>query len=285
MTIQGSSQTVTGGQTMSQVSSIVEKEVASPGPAADHKDGLKDVKDVETIVLADIELRDARFQYRIVTRTSDIIKSLENEGQLAPVILWGKKAPYLIIDGFRRLTAMSEMKWLDVKAIVRRTISEEDAYRISFIENVKRKSFSPMDMANAVWKSQARGKSVDDLEEEFQLSKRQIERYAELLKFAAKIKTALQENQIGMGHAKVFDDFKIDDPSPYFDRIKSGMSAQALRLFLRKENGPPKKTRKYLKKEKDGFRVYPMRFRRDADAKDRAAIVKALKEALELAGA
>ncbi|MCD4654610.1 ParB N-terminal domain-containing protein [bacterium] len=64
------------------------------------------------------------------------------------MILWGKKPPFKIIDGFRRIKAIRKIEWDKVRAIIKKDISEDDAYRLSFVENVKRKNFTPIDMAN-----------------------------------------------------------------------------------------------------------------------------------------
>jgi hypothetical protein len=67
------------------------------------------------------------------------------------------------------------------------------------------------------------------------------------------------------------------------DQIRDVRTGAPIDIEERKKSAP-KKSRKYLKKEKDGFRVFSMRFKKDGDAEERATIVKALKDALELTG-
>lgn len=231
-----------------------------PKPAIEFKDGLNEINNIETVPISDIDLGDRRFQYRITEKTTDLVPSLITEGQLVPVILWGKEAPYKILDGFRRTTAIKSIGWISVKAIVHRRISEDDAYRMSFVENFKRKSFSPIDIAHAIWKAQARGKSNDELKVEFHLSLRQLFRFKAMIEFSDGIKEALSDGRITMAHAQVLHFFKVKDLAPWIEKIKGGLPAKAMKKQLARESGPKTKPRKYFKKEKDGFRLYPIRF-------------------------
>jgi ParB/RepB/Spo0J family partition protein len=138
-----------------------------------------------------------------------------NEGQLVPVILWGKSAPYKIIDGYRRIAAISQLEWPSVRAIVRDDIDEEGAYRLSFIENVKRKNFSPLDLANAIWKMQTKGKSKEQLKGELNLSESQVNRYKALLDFFGPIKAALDYDKLTMALAMRTSQPRPTRPGPF----------------------------------------------------------------------
>ncbi len=248
------------------------------------KDSLSDVTEIETVELKDIDLEDRSFQYRLRERLNDIKPSLETEGQLVPVTLWGESPPYKIIDGYRRISAVKEIGWSSVKAMVKKDITEDDAYRLSFVENVKRKSFSPMEMANAVWKAKERGKTNEELESEFGLSKRQIQRYKSMMEFSKSIKDALSDEKISMAHAFVLHTMSIEDIDPWIERVKKDdLSAQALKRAVTKELGPKSKPRKFIQKKKDGFRLYPIRLSENTSDKDREKIIKVLEDALAIA--
>jgi len=251
-------------------------------PEIEFKDGLNEISNIETVSISDLDLDDRRFQYRISEKITDLIPSLVTEGQLIPVVLWGKEAPYKILDGFRRTTAIKSIGWISVRAIVHRRISENDAYRMSFIENFKRKSFSPIDIAHAIWKATARGKSNAELIAEFSLSERQLQRYRKMIEFSDAIKAALSEGTISMAHARILDMFKVKKIENWIEQIKSGLPAKTLKKMLQSEIGVKTKPRKYFKKEKDGFRLYPIRFVASASSKSRADIRKILEEALEI---
>lgn len=254
-----------------------------PKPIIDFKDGLRDIGIVETVSLDDIDVEDSRFQYRVAEKGKDMIPSLIKDGQLVPVILWGDNKPFKIIDGFRRTQAVKQIGWGEVKAIIHRSISEDDAYRLSFVENFKRKSFSPIDIAHAIWKAQSRGKSNDDLQAEFHLSARQLFRYKAMVEFSDAIKAALSDGAITMAHAQVFHAFNIEDLEPWIEKITNdGLTAKDMKKALTKESGRKTKPRKYFKKEKDGFRLYPIRFSYGAQEKYKNEIRKVLENALAL---
>ncbi len=128
------------------------------GKVIEYKDGLSGIKEIETILITDIDLDDRRFQNRVRERINDLQKSLCQEGQLVPVVLWGEEPPYKIIDGYRRIAAIKANEWKEVKAIIYRTINEEDASRLSLVENITRKGFTSIDMAHAAWRAMARSK-------------------------------------------------------------------------------------------------------------------------------
>lgn len=255
---------------------------AKPKPEIEFKDGLHEIESIETVPVADIDLEDRRFQYRVAEKISDLLPSLTTEGQLVPVVLHGKEPPFVIIDGFRRVSAIKSLGWVSVRAIVHRKTSEEDAYRISFAENFKRKSFSPIDIAHAVFKAISRGKTQKELEVDFHLSERQIQRYKALIEFSDEIKAVLADGTITMAQARVLNQIKPKEIGSWIDRAKEGLSANALKRALKEEFGPKTKPRKYFKKENDGFRLYPIRFTSGAPKKQRDHIKKVLQDALAL---
>lgn len=251
------------------------------------KDGLAGVGGIEAVSVGDIDLEDRRFQYRVREKLTDLIPTLMSEGQLVPVILWGKKSPYAIIDGYRRTAAIKQIGWTTVKAIIRRDISEDDAYRLSFLENVKRKNFTPVDMANAVWKGQAlRGKSNAELQQEFNLSKRQIERYLQVIQFPEAIKDALidEDAKMTLAHALVLHSYRVHKLDPWLKPIREGLSAQALKRQLTMSMGKRKADKMFFRAEKDGFRLFPMRFSTEMPEDERDKMRKILEKALSIIG-
>lgn len=253
-----------------------------PKAVIEFKDGLNEIDAIETVPISNIDLEDRRFQYRLTEKTTDLIPTLVTEGQLVPIILWGNQPPYKILDGFRRSAAIKNIGWESVRAIIHRRISEEDAYRLSFVENFKRKNFSPIDVAHAIWKAIARGKGNKELEAEFNFSERQIQRYKKMIEFSDEIKQALSEESITMAHARVLDQFKMKDIAEWIEKIQTGLSAKELKKELAKEIAPKTKPRKFFKREDDGFRLYPIRYLASAPAKSREAIKKVLMDALEM---
>jgi ParB/RepB/Spo0J family partition protein len=244
-------------------------------------------KVVEDISLDDIKTDDKTFQYRFTTRVGDLKNSLQVEGQREPIDLTGSK-PYSIIDGFRRVEAFRALGWNKVKALVHKGISEEEAHKLAFIKNVVRKNLSPMDKANAIFQAKQRGMETSELIDYFSLSEKQLKRYEALLEFPAEIQKLLEKESIPMGHAKVLADFKVKDKAldEWVERINQGLSAKKVKRELKKTSGVRTggKPKLYMKKGKDGFRMYPFTITKDAPPSERERVLRLLKEAIELLG-
>lgn len=249
---------------------------------SEFKDGLENIDKIEVVATENIDTEDRRFQYRVAEEASDLTENLRTEGQLVPIVLWGESSPFIIIDGFRRVKKIKALGWTQVKAIIHRSITEEEAYNIAFIENVKRKNLSPMDIANAIWMATKRGRSNPDLTDDFNLSERQLQRYRKIISFSTVIQAALLNGSITMAHGLILHQFATDDLDQWIDKIRNGLDAIKLKKQLKNASYPSRKPRKYFKPEKDGFRLYPINFSSKTDLKSREQILRCLKEAIKI---
>ncbi|MEK6909175.1 MAG: ParB/RepB/Spo0J family partition protein [Nanoarchaeota archaeon] len=236
----------------------------------------------QTISLADIDSSNTTFQCRVSMAVADVRRSLEHDGLEQPVDLLGPK-PYRIIDGFRRCRAAQELGWSSIQAVVHE-MADNQALRVAFTKNVVRKNLAPVDRANALWLAQRQGLKKNDLQELFGLSQKQVDRYLELLSFSSALQKCLDGKIVTMAHAKALHDFGVESPSEWKKRIESEtLSAKQLKRVLRQEAGKRQPGRKklYIKKSKDGLRVYPFSITKDAPQIEKDKVAKLLKEALE----
>ncbi len=235
------------------------------------------------VPLSQIDRKDARFQFRLTSTIGDLRKSLLALGQLVPVTLWGEKPPYVIIDGFRRVEAIADIGRTTVNAIVRGDLDEDEAFALGFAENVKRKNFSALDKAHAIWAAINRRKMKKaDVADSFSLSERQVNRYLKLLNLDQTLRTAVTSGRISMAHAAVLHRSGVKDAKKLVDTIaKENLSAQQLKRVLRngKSSGRPKL---YVVRDGDGFRAYPFRFRPSTADQEKKRILAALEQAVEL---
>ncbi len=246
-------------------------------------EGLK-AKEVQDIPVEEIALEDATFQYRFNSSVADLRASLKHEGQKEPIDLTGSK-PYRIIDGFRRVDAVRALGWKAVKALVHKGISDEEAHKLAFIKNVVRKNLSPMDKANAIYQAKQRGRKAAEIAEFFNLSEKQLQRYEGLLEFPSEIQKLIDKGQVSMGHAKALADFKVKNLDEWVKRIEAeSLPQKQLKRELKKAFGgkSPSRPKLYLKKEKNGIRVYPFTISKDAPKQEREKVVRMLQEAIEV---
>jgi len=78
----------------------------------------------------------------------ELAQSLRDEGQLTPVLLRPDGDGYKLVSGERRWRAAKLAGLKTLRAEVRE-LTDEDAYRLSLIENVVRASLTPIEEAEA----------------------------------------------------------------------------------------------------------------------------------------
>jgi len=250
------------------------------------KEGLPSGR-VTEVKLSDIDMEDKEYQFRVSLKTSDLVKSIEQDGQQFPVILRGEK-PYQIVSGFRRIEALNKLGAQKVKAIVREDLTDEDAFKVSFIENEKQKNLSTLDKAHAVEKLKEAGKKKEEIGQIFGLSEKQIGRYEEIAKFPDSLKKAISSGKILAKHALLINQYhnnfprKIDIASWIKEASENGLSADELKKRLAKQVRGTKKSKRYYEKRKDGFRLFPMSFDpKKTEEEEKEKMAKALRSALE----
>lgn len=240
------------------------------------------VDSVQVVLLADIDLQDRTFQYRLVTSISELQHSLALDGQAEPVDLLGEK-PYRIIDGFQRLTALRAMGSPTVKAIIHTDMSEEAAHTMAFVKNVVRKNLSPLDKAYAIQKARQRGLSQGDLERIFNLSEKQLLRYTALLAFPPTIQRLVDQGAISMTHAKHLADYGVTDVIGWATRCREQrLSARQLKKALEAAIGKPRRSNNkvYVRMDHQVLRLYPFQVSRSAAPAEKEKVVKLLREAI-----
>jgi len=243
-------------------------------------DGLKGVSEVVEVTLEEIDFQNDPYQFRFKANPGDLMASLKTLGQQDPVVLSGKKAPYKIVDGHRRINAFKRLGWEKIKAIIR-DLNAEDASTISFIRNVKRKNLSLMEKANAIFEYyENKKKTAKDISELLGVSERQIKRYLELVKFPKFIRDAVNDDIIGMAHAKMLSKLPQEEAQKLLKQLQKG--EVTLRNLLRQVKAH-KPSLKILQAQDNGFRLFPFRFDKEKTPADQKKhMIDSLKQALAM---
>lgn len=243
---------------------------------------------VTEVNIKDIDA-DNTYEFRVAYKASDLVKSIKQEGLQFPIILRGKKKPYQLVSGFRRLRACRQLGMSKIKAIIREDLNNEAAFTLSWVENELSKSLSSLDRAHAVEKLKEQGKGTKDIAKLFSLSKRQIQRYQIIAEFPPVLKKALKDGKILAKHGFLLAQFQRRVPQldlkKWVDVIeKEALSSEDLKKRLSKETKKVKKPKKFIEKRKDGFRLYPMSFDpgKPITQAEKKEMVKALRSALEM---
>jgi ParB family transcriptional regulator, chromosome partitioning protein len=256
----------------------------------------KFVQGFEGGALKDVKLDKLRLEYhdlefRVAPRVGDLVEDIRKNGQQFPIIVRPlEDKGYEVISGYRRVRAIKELGWETVKAIVRDDLQNEDkAYRISFLENEKRKSLTGVDKAHAIARLELRGKSPAQIQEIYGIKERQYERYKKVGTFPDVLKEAISAGTIQTTHGLLLAQAHEQhgdkvDLKGLVEQIAEGELTvrQLARLLNKTKLGRVAKKARYFESTKDGgFRLYPMRFDpKTTDEATKAKLLEVLKEAV-----
>lgn len=204
-----------------------------------------------------------------------------------------------VVSGFRRLTAVKQIGWLKVTAFILDDVDDESVFRLSVLENEKRKTYSDLDRAYAITRYRQMGYRVGDIAKDvFGLSRRQIERLQKLTELPAVVQDAIAADAITATHAVVLKQLLDKYGSEKIDLVhwieranKEGLAVEKLKREVKKhvagegERLPPALFR-VMKGKKAGslmYRLNPTVIVPDSmSARDLTRIATELRRLLEL---
>ena len=189
----------TESKTEAKTEAVVEPtpEVAAPTlPSGIAEASVKDIQ------ISKIDLEDKTFMFRVDLRVGTLKDSIALEGQQLPVVVRrvGTTQRFQLISGFRRVTALTELKAETVSAIIRTDLDDDEAaFRAAIIENVQRKGYNDIDRAHVIRAYRTRSYVTRQIADVMGLRERQVQNLQRLLDLP-----------------KVVQDF-IDDPEKKFE--------------------------------------------------------------------
>jgi len=246
---------------------------------------------IKDIKLDKLDLAYNDLEFRVSPRVGDLVEDIGRNGQQFPIIVRQIESTYTyqIVSGYRRVRAIKALGWDTVKAIVRDDLDEDAAYRVSFLENEKRKNLTGVDKAHAIAKLELTGKSAKQVQFIYGIKERQYERYKKVGKFPDILKKAISEGKIQTTHGLLLAQAHEQhgdkvDLKGLVEQIAEGELTvrQLARLLNKTKLGRVAKKARYFEKQKGGgFRLYPMRFDpKTTDAATKAKLLEVLKEAV-----
>ena len=141
---------------------------------------------------------DQDYMFRANLRVAGLRASIAEEGQQLPIIVRKigktKAMRYQVVSGFRRLTAIQQLGWPSIAAIIRDDIDDDEAaFRASVLENTARKTYSDIDRAIAIQRYRAAGHRATDVAAMMGLSDRRRKMIESLLKMPKVVQDAVDE--------------------------------------------------------------------------------------------
>ncbi len=153
------------------------------------------------------------------TSLQELSRSLQQHGQLQPIVVIEKEEGYMIIAGERRFRAAKLAGFETIKAVVA-NYDNENLRELALIENIQRENLSALELAH----------SYKELIEEYQItqeelsniihkSRSQITNTLRLLQLTPYTQELLRQNKITQGHAKILVGLDPDSEKLLADTI------------------------------------------------------------------
>ncbi len=134
--------------------------------------------------------------------TLHLARSIKEIGLIQPIVVRRKDSFFELVAGERRVEAARIAGLVDIPAIIR-NLNDLEAFQMALTENIERENLNPIEIAVSVRRLKNEFHLTDKkIGEILNMSRSQVTNYLRLLKLPDKIKRALIENKITMGHAK-----------------------------------------------------------------------------------
>ncbi len=253
------------------------KEV-SPAPAVEPRPapGADAGLETWTVPLAQIDAEGSPFRFRRVLKVDrsiqELASSIDAQGLLHPLVVRRKGDLFELVSGFRRHAALSFLARTQgvgpsaypVKvSLLAEGASDDEALRVSFAENLARKSLDATEKAIAVVKLRDEfGKSDAEIGSMLGLSRGHMDRLKELLVAPADVREAFRAGRFGLRHALGLA--KVADPASREALIRrsgvKAMRADKIAAAAGEDPNPlPEKVRAFARLGRTADALFPFR--------------------------
>ena len=238
--------------------------------------------------LTKIDLENHQFEYRLDPDNELLVDSIRKVGQQIPVFLRGARPPYQLVCGFQRVRSLRKLGKDQVNVLILKNITDEQAHRLSVLENEERKNLTDLDRGNACKRLYDEGKTQEQIAEVMGCSRPKVSRYLTLLKLPPLIFEALKKNRIPTTLAialnKSYKDLTRPQVTALIEQIADKeLSFRELQKKLsRLKKGRTVQTEKPIyTRTRKGFKVKEFTYKRSMDETEKQAIFNHLKRALD----
>ena len=208
---------------------------------------------METVILRVSQIEPDRKQPRKYFNEQslyDLADSILQYGVIEPIIVtYMPNGFYKIVAGERRWRASRIAQLREIPAIVKDDISELDAFKISFSENLQRQSLTPIEEAMGfVRLKEEFNLTQDEISKATGRSRSSIANIIRLLKLPDSVKIMLEDGTLSIAHAKqilsVDEEYQEDLAKK---TIELGLSVKQLEAEVKKlKSNPVERTPKRI---------------------------------------
>lgn len=153
----------------------------------------------------------------------ELIESIKVYGIIQPIIVTKVPGGYQLIAGERRLRSAKIIGLNTVPALVREA-GEQEKLELALIENIQRKNLNPMEKAVAYQRLiDEFSLTQEAVAEKLGVSRSAVGNTVRFLQLPEKVQTALAEEKISEGHAKVIAGLASEkEQMKFFEKIITG---------------------------------------------------------------
>jgi ParB family transcriptional regulator, chromosome partitioning protein len=184
------------------------------------------------------ELRPPLNQLRELDNLNDLMRSVLEKGLLQPIIvrMINDKNYYEIVAGYRRYFACKKLGWKKIPCQIL-DITDMEAFEISLVENVQRKTLNPIDEAKAFKKYVYENGwgSASQLATKLGKSVAYITKRIMLLDLPSEVTKAINENLLGPSIAEELFSIKQEDEKSKLAKliIEKNMTINSVRIMVK----------------------------------------------------
>lgn len=170
---------------------------------------------IETALL-DITLSDLMVGYHPRKNMGDIESlqgSIIRDGLQEPLLVYEDgQGNFVVIDGYRRLTAISELGWKTIPCLIKTGITADQAAHLSFVKNMERKRLDPIEIALHIKAMRDEfGYTFKELEMKGYGSSATISNRLKLLDLPDVVKKNIQDGKITAAHGSHLIKLRTED--------------------------------------------------------------------------
>jgi len=133
----------------------------------------------------------------------ELKRSIQVQGLLQPVLLRRNGERFQLIVGERRCRAARAAGLKAIPAQVRESATDEEMLELALLENVQRKDLNPIEIAQAILRLQETCRLTQEIvAEKLGVSRAHVANLVRLLRLPDRVKAALADGRITMGHAR-----------------------------------------------------------------------------------
>lgn len=124
-----------------------------------------------------------------------LASTIDRDGLLQPIVVTPRGGKYILVGGHQRKMAHDILEKMDIEAIIREGLTDEDLMILGGIENIKRRNLSALEEGKYFYDLTKNGFTVKEIAERFSEDEAEVSRKKNLLKLGSEILEDLRLNK------------------------------------------------------------------------------------------